>query len=80
MQNQGREKHDISKPHRDNHYLLMLASLGRFSLNLDFEEVAFTTPMLCVFPEQVHHITVDEPQGWIMSFDPSLLLWGVFCS
>lgn len=75
MQNQEREEHDISKPHRDNHYLLMLASHGRFKLNLDFEEVVFTAPMLlCVFPEQVHYIiTVNEPQGWIISFDPSLV-------
>jgi AraC family transcriptional regulator, transcriptional activator of pobA len=57
MQNQAREEHDISKPHRDNHYLLMLATNGYFNLNIDFEEIEFSKPTLrCFFPEQVHHI------------------------
>ncbi len=75
MQNEEQEEHDISKPHRDNHYLLMLAISGDFKLNIDFKEVAFSEPTLfCVFPEQVHHITeAKNPKGWIISFDPSVI-------
>lgn len=75
MQDEIREEHDILKPHRDNHYLLMLATSGRFKLNIDFKEFSFTGPtLLCVFPEQVHYIIeVNNPKGWIVSIDPSLI-------
>jgi AraC family transcriptional activator of pobA len=75
MQNEIREEHDISEPHRDNHFLLMFATSGHFTLNIDFKEVSFSEPTLfCVFPEQVHHIIeVKRPKGWIISFDPSLI-------
>ncbi|RUT69597.1 AraC family transcriptional regulator [Flavobacterium cupreum] len=74
MQGKTVEEHDISKPHRDNHCQLMLATEGRFQLNIDFENVEFSTPaLICVFPEQVHYsIEVDAPKGWILNFDPSL--------
>lgn len=75
MQHQhGPDEHDISLPHRDNHFLLVMATNGRFKFNLDFEEVAFTAPaMLCVCPGQVHQmLEVNEPQGWVISFDPLL--------
>jgi AraC family transcriptional activator of pobA len=70
-----RTEHDISQPHRDNHYLLMLAEKGQFKLNIDFEEVEFSAPtLLCVFPEQVHHILeARDRQGWVVSFDPSII-------
>jgi hypothetical protein len=32
-------EHAVSAPHRDAHYLLLLATRGRFVLHLDFEEV-----------------------------------------
>jgi AraC family transcriptional activator of pobA len=75
MQDEIREEHDISKPHRDNHFLLMLATSGQFKLNIDFKEVAFSEPaLLCVFPEQVHHIIEAwKPKGWIISFDPAVM-------
>lgn len=75
MQNEIREEHDISEPHRDNHFLLMFATSGYFTFNIDFKEVSFSEPTLfCVFPEQVHHIIeVKQPKGWIISFDPSLI-------
>jgi AraC family transcriptional activator of pobA len=75
MQDEIREEHDISTPHRDHHFLLMLATGGDFRLNIDFKEVAFAEPTLfCVFPEQVHHIIeVQKPLGWIISFDPTLM-------
>lgn len=75
MQDEIREEHDISMPHRDNHYLLMLATSGHFELNIDFKEVTFSDPALfCVFPEQVHHIIEAQgPKGWIISFDPAVM-------
>jgi AraC family transcriptional activator of pobA len=75
MENQEADEHDISKPHRDNHCQLMLALHGEFKLNIDFENVEFTAPvLLCVFPEEVHHvIEVKDPKGWMISFDPSLV-------
>ncbi|MFH6990961.1 AraC family transcriptional regulator [Flavobacterium sp. FlaQc-48] len=74
MQDKEVEEHDISKPHRDNHCQLMLAINGTFKLNIDFENVEFTAPaLLCVFPDEVHHIIeVKNPKGWMISFDPSL--------
>lgn len=68
-------EHDISLPHRDNHCQLMLASDGIFKLNIDFENIEFSAPaLLCIFPEQVHHIIeVQNPKGWMISFDPSLV-------
>lgn len=75
MENKEVNEHDISKPHRDNHCQLMLALNGQFKLNIDFENVEFTAPaLLCVFPEEVHHIiSVQDPKGWMISFDPSLV-------
>ncbi|MEO6686116.1 MAG: AraC family ligand binding domain-containing protein, partial [Dyadobacter sp.] len=76
MQKSDRDDHhDTITPHRDAHYLLMFATHGRFKLNLDFEELAVKAPaMLFVYPGQVHNILeIDEPQGWAVSFDPSLI-------
>lgn len=68
-------QHDYSKPHRDNHYLLLMLTHGRFKLNFDFQEIEVTgATLLLIFPGQVHHI-IDayEPKGWALSFDSSLL-------
>lgn len=69
------EHHDTVTPHRDEHYLLMVAKEGRFTLNLDFELVTVEAPaMLFVFPGQVHNVVdAENPQGWALSFDPSLI-------
>ena len=69
------QSHAVSAPHRDTHYLLLLATHGRFALSLDFEALTMAAPvLLCVFPGQVHHLReMAEPQGWAISFDPALL-------
>lgn len=69
------EDHDHSKPHRDQHYLLMLATHGLFKFNIDFQEVTLTAPaLLLIFPGQVHHtIEMQQPDGWAIGFDPSLM-------
>lgn len=75
MEDQKAEEHDISAPHRDDHCQLMLAVDGTFKLNIDFENIEFSAPaLLCIFPEQVHHIIeVQDPKGYMISFDPSLV-------
>jgi AraC-like DNA-binding protein len=75
MENEEANEHDVSKPHRDNHCQLMLALNGNFKLNIDFENIEFTAPaLLCIFPEEVHHIIeVQTPKGWMISFDSSLV-------
>lgn len=75
MEDRNVEEHDISKPHRDNHCQLMLAINGTFQFNIDFKNIEFTAPaIICIFPEQVHHIIeVKNPKGWMISFDPSLV-------
>nr|WP_199003326.1 helix-turn-helix domain-containing protein [Flavobacterium sp. ASV13] len=80
MEDQNVEEHDISKPHRDNHCQLMLALSGTYKLNIDFVNIEFSGPaLLCVFPEQVHHIIdVKSPKGWMISFDTSLVNKEVF--
>ncbi len=55
--------------------MLLLATQGRFTLNLDFKEATFWAPaLLLMVPGQVHHlINMTNQQGWGISFDPSLL-------
>ena len=73
--NKAKPHHDHFKPHRDNHYLLMLATHGRFKINIDFKELPFDAPaMLLIPPGQVHYIIdTHEPKGWAISFDPILI-------
>lgn len=68
-------EHDHSKPHRDDHYLLMIATGGDFVINIDFENNIVTAPAIVViFPGQVHHIvSAIEPSGWGISIDPALM-------
>ena len=68
-------EHPVGLPHRDAHYLLLLATEGDFTLSLDFEEMAMAAPALAVvFPGQVHHFSAGQGLGgWIVSFDPALL-------
>jgi AraC family transcriptional activator of pobA len=69
------DSHDTSEPHRDDHYLFMLATQGRYVLNLDFNNVIIDSPaLLMILPGQVHFmVEMDEPQGWILNFDPAIL-------
>lgn len=75
METQEFNSHDISEPHRDDHCQLMIAVDGKFKLNIDFEYVQFTgAALLFVFPEEVHHvIEVENPKGWMLSIDCSLI-------
>jgi AraC family transcriptional activator of pobA len=68
-------EHDHSKPHRDDHYLLMVATAGNFVINIDFEDHAITSPaMVMIFPGQIHHVVSSgDMAGWGMSVDPALM-------
>ncbi|MBB5637607.1 AraC-like DNA-binding protein [Pedobacter cryoconitis] len=68
-------EHDHSRPHRDDHYLLMIATSGHFVINIDFENNIITAPaMVLIFPGQIHHIvSAREPSGWGISIDQALI-------
>lgn len=68
-------EHDHAKPHRDDHYLLMIATGGQFVVNIDFENNTIIAPaMLLIFPGQIHHIiSGTKPAGWVLSIDPALV-------
>ncbi|MBB5647169.1 helix-turn-helix domain-containing protein [Pedobacter cryoconitis] len=68
-------EHDHSMPHRDDHYLLMIATGGQFVINIDFENNTIIGPaMLLIFPGQVHYIiSARNPVGWVLSIDPALI-------
>lgn len=68
-------EHDYSEPHRDAHYLLMVATGGHFVIDIDFEKNELRAPaMVLIFPGQIHHIvSIRCPSGWGVSIDPSLI-------
>jgi AraC family transcriptional activator of pobA len=68
-------EHDYLKPHRDDHYLLMIATGGHFIINIDFENITVAAPaMLLILPGQIHHmVSSNNPSGWGISIDPVLV-------
>lgn len=68
-------EHDYSRPHRDDHYLIMVLTEGDFVINLDFEHISLTAPaILLIQPGQVHHIvSAGKTSGWGISIDPALV-------
>ncbi len=68
-------EHDYLKPHRDDHYLLMIATVGHFIINIDFENITVKAPaMLLILPGQIHHmVSSNNPSGWGISIDPVLV-------
>ncbi|MCK8494623.1 AraC family transcriptional regulator [Spirosoma sp. RP8] len=71
----SQEGHDIGTPHRDDHYLFMLASEGEMVLNIDFARVEVKAPALVLItPGQVHNVlAAKRMQGWTAGFDASLI-------
>lgn len=70
-----KDDHVLHIPHRDTHYLLILAETGSFQFHLDFQELNMEDPtMVIIFPGQVHHISsVENGRGWSIGFDPTLV-------
>jgi len=67
--------HPAGPAHRDAHYLLVLLTAGELHLTLDFEALTLRAPaLLLVSPGQVHQLRgATAPQGWGVSFEPSLV-------
>ena len=72
---EGGISHDVTKPHRDNHYQLLFAFEGQYHFRIDFEEIELQAPfILQIEPGQVHQIIKSEnPKGWAFGIEPSFL-------
>lgn len=68
-------EHDYTRPHRDDHYLLVFSTSGDLVMNIDFKNITIEEPtLLLVFPGQIHQtIFVKDLKGWGMSIDPALI-------
>lgn len=67
--------HNVSKPHRDDHYLLLFAFEGFFSFKIDFKDVKLTAPfMLKIEPNQVHQLVESKKAvGWAVAAEEFIL-------
>lgn len=67
--------HNLNEPHRDDHYLLLIALEGHFHFKLDFEDVRLRAPfVLCIEPGQVHQIVgMDKGKGWALGIEEYVL-------
>jgi AraC family transcriptional activator of pobA len=67
--------HAVSRPHRDDHFTILVLSSGKFELNIDFETVKLAKPsFLLISPEQVHDIgKIEKIQGWLINIEPSVI-------
>jgi len=67
--------HNISKPHRDDHYLLLFAFAGSFYFRIDFEDVELTAPsILKIAPNQVHQLIESKNTvGWAIGIEEFIL-------
>lgn len=68
-------EHDYSRPHRDDHYLLMFSTSGDLVMNIDFENITIQEPtLMLVFPGQIHQMVFAKNlKGWGISIDPTLI-------
>lgn len=67
--------HEVGLPHRDDHFILMLLTAGRFDALIDFEPICIDQPAILVIrPEQVHQVVrITGVTGWLLNIDPRLL-------
>lgn len=70
-----KDNHDTHQPHRDSHYLIIMAEKGSFVFHLDFQQLNISEPtMMIISPGQVHHIThATNAKGMAIGFDPALI-------
>lgn len=68
-------QHDISKPHRDDHYLLLFAFKGSFHFKIDFNDVILKAPfVLKIEPNQVHQlIESNNAVAWTVGIEEFIL-------
>lgn len=69
------EGHDISTPHRDTQYQLFFLEQGALRMQVDLlEHHCSAGDVLLVIPGEVRHVIAqDQPVGWVVFFDPSLM-------
>lgn len=67
--------HDITKPHRDNHYQLLFAFEGQYHFRIDFEEIKINAPfVLHIEPGQIHQtIGGINSKGWVIGIEALFL-------
>lgn len=71
--------HTVSRPHRDDHFTILVSVSGKFMLTIDFQTVTVEGPAcLVIAPEQVHHmIDIIQPDGWLINIEPSVVVPGI---
>lgn len=69
------EIHDIHRPHRDGHYLLIMIRSGAVKAMVDFKEVFIEGSAIgLILPDQVHYVSeLTEIKGYSLSFDAAIL-------
>lgn len=65
----------LEKPHRDDHFLLIIAFRGFFHFKIDFNDVILHAPfVLAVEPDQVHQIiAATNEEGWVLGIEEFIL-------
>lgn len=65
----------LSVPHRDDHYLLLIALEGEYHLKIDFVDVLMSAPfVLSIEPNQVHQIiSFTVAKGWALGIEEFVL-------
>ena len=63
------QKHEVGKPHRDDHFTILVITSGFFELMLDFRHLILDKQSIVVIrPEQVHHIIgMSKATGWLLN-------------
>jgi len=71
----GHGAHDVFRPHRDLHYMLVVLVDGFVTFKIDFEDVPLSSgATMLIRPGQVHQILdYNQPRGWVVEFDPLLV-------
>jgi AraC family transcriptional activator of pobA len=68
----ARNHPEIFKPHRDDHYMIILALSGSYKMMLDFDRIRSEGPsVLLIHPGQVHQLLeMESPDGIAIDFEP----------
>ncbi|SHE76493.1 AraC family transcriptional regulator [Pedobacter caeni] len=67
--------HEISLPHRHEHYFCILVEKGEMEILVDFNKVILTPDTVFMsYPGQIHQfISRTDCEGWILFFDDTLI-------
>ncbi|HEY0272743.1 MAG TPA: AraC family ligand binding domain-containing protein, partial [Chitinophaga sp.] len=69
------KEHDLHRPHRDQHHLLILLKAGEIAFMVDFEHLQLKGPAIAmIFPDQVHHmVRSSQPEGYSLTFETAII-------